>query len=127
VTNATDCDDADADAFPGQTAFFPTPRASGGYDYNCDAVETKQYPGITGFTCQACSVQTGGICQTCLGGVALSPGYNCKASCGGATASAGFKVVPTPNCGATHTLSTCSASASCGVQETNTTATQGCR
>jgi hypothetical protein len=31
-----DCDDADEDAHPGQADFFISPRASGGYDYDCD-------------------------------------------------------------------------------------------
>ena len=31
----TDCDDANINAKPGQTACFTTPRANGSYDYNC--------------------------------------------------------------------------------------------
>jgi hypothetical protein len=37
----TDCDDTDYDAKPGQTAFPQDARTSGGYDYNCDNVLTK--------------------------------------------------------------------------------------
>jgi hypothetical protein len=36
-----DCDDTDFDAKPGQTAFPQDARNSGGYDYNCDNVITK--------------------------------------------------------------------------------------
>jgi len=44
----TDCDDADANAFPGQTAFFDTPSAgAGSFDYNCNGnpneKETVEY------------------------------------------------------------------------------------
>ncbi len=34
-----DCDDNDARAFPGQTAFYDTERTSGGYDFDCNNVE----------------------------------------------------------------------------------------
>lgn len=36
---ADDCDDSDPFTFPGQPAFFTSPRRAGGYDYNCDGVE----------------------------------------------------------------------------------------
>lgn len=35
VDNNDDCDDADEDAFPGQTEFFGEPRVGGGFDYDC--------------------------------------------------------------------------------------------
>ena len=38
-----DCCDTDSNAYPGQTAYFSTPTACGGYDYNCDGVATPQY------------------------------------------------------------------------------------
>jgi hypothetical protein len=38
-----DCCDADPNAYPGQTAYFTTPTACGGYDYDCDGVATPQY------------------------------------------------------------------------------------
>ncbi len=43
VTNGSDCDDADEDAFPGQTLFFGRSRAGGGWDFNCDGSEDMQY------------------------------------------------------------------------------------
>jgi len=74
-----DCDDLDEDAHPGQTEWFTEPRVSGGFDYDCDGVES---PGLdtTGgsscywdwFTCRGdgwvdgvpgCGVQ--GIWHTC--------------------------------------------------------------
>lgn len=39
-----DCDDNDARAYPGQTDFFDTPRSSGGYDFDCNAVDEPQHP-----------------------------------------------------------------------------------
>ncbi|MGD0524858.1 MAG: hypothetical protein ABSE49_06935 [Polyangiaceae bacterium] len=39
----TDCCDQDAHVHPGQTAYFTTPGACGGYDYNCDGKESPEY------------------------------------------------------------------------------------
>lgn len=39
---ADDCDDNDGRAFPGQSQYFSTPRASGGFDFNCDGNESMQ-------------------------------------------------------------------------------------
>jgi len=47
-----DCDDFEPLAFPGQTGFFASPTAGGGFDYNCDGTEAMQYP--SGFSCPAC-------------------------------------------------------------------------
>jgi hypothetical protein len=38
-----DCCDQDAHVHPGDTAYFTTPGACGGYDYNCDGKETEEY------------------------------------------------------------------------------------
>jgi len=46
-----DCDDTAPSVFPGQTAFFATPRAGGGFDYDCDGIQTQQFP-TTGFCSQ---------------------------------------------------------------------------
>jgi hypothetical protein len=47
----TDCDDGDARAYLGQTAFFETPRASGGYDFDCNGSDEAQYAS----GCEACA------------------------------------------------------------------------
>jgi hypothetical protein len=40
---AGDCDDADPNAHPGQTAFFSvTTKGKGNFDYNCDKIEEKE-------------------------------------------------------------------------------------
>lgn len=44
VEQGGDCDDADSAAFPEQDRFLSEARANGSYDYNCDGVETQQYP-----------------------------------------------------------------------------------
>jgi len=58
-----DCDDADARAFPGQTAYFTTARAGGSYDFDCDKSEKKQYPTAGGANCTS----PGGV-GNCIGG-----------------------------------------------------------
>ena len=41
-----DCDGNDARAFPGQTAYFGTPRSTvGGFDFDCDGTEVAFVPG----------------------------------------------------------------------------------
>jgi hypothetical protein len=39
-TNNTDCYDSNANAYPGQTAYFTTNRGDGSFDYNCDSAQT---------------------------------------------------------------------------------------
>jgi len=46
-----DCDDAEPNAFPGQSIFFDLPRASGGFDYDCNGSEEK-FDTEAGGTCQ---------------------------------------------------------------------------
>lgn len=42
AASSDDCDDGDARAFPGQTAFFDTPLPDGTFDFDCDKVETPR-------------------------------------------------------------------------------------
>lgn len=84
VANGQDCDDKQAAVHPGQSAYFQLPVGLiGGYDYNCDGVEEKQYPALVscqqaGSTCvgdgwqvyvPACGL--GGLFSTCK----LSDGF----------------------------------------------------
>jgi prepilin-type N-terminal cleavage/methylation domain-containing protein len=39
-TTSTDCYDSNANAYPGQTAWFSVDRGDGSYDYNCDGLST---------------------------------------------------------------------------------------
>jgi hypothetical protein len=51
VGSSDDCDDGDARAFPGQTAFFnDRPRANGTWDFDCDGVQRPEHSTQV-FTC----------------------------------------------------------------------------
>ncbi|MGH7268885.1 MAG: hypothetical protein ACREJ3_00515 [Polyangiaceae bacterium] len=60
VANNTDCDDANANAYPGQTAYFSTPRSNGSYDYNCDGSEEGTNAVYPGGTCGYCEETSSG-------------------------------------------------------------------
>jgi len=47
----TDCDDAEEAAFPGSTLFRTYRRAGGGFDWNCDGVETLKFTGHDATSC----------------------------------------------------------------------------
>jgi hypothetical protein len=66
----TDCDDDDARAKPGQMSYFDTPRASGGYDFNCDNVDEPKMP--TSCTCP------GNVLQVPAGGAGCGVMGNIK-------------------------------------------------
>jgi hypothetical protein len=126
VLKTGDCDDADANAFPGQTAYFDVPRTGGSFDYNCDGSQTKQYGTVSG-NCDKCGQNVAGNCTTCLLNVAYA-GYNCVANCGGPGATVGYKTGTAPNCGIAATLYTCSATGTaCGTAESSATVKQPCR
>ncbi len=42
VPDASDCNDGDGNAFPGQTTWFTTPNTGGDFDYDCDEAETQE-------------------------------------------------------------------------------------
>ncbi len=70
-----DCDDANRDAHPGQTACFTTPRSNGSFDYDCDGEIEKQLS----ISVTSCSLTT-----------------SCNLGCGGYN----YTVQSTPiNCG----------------------------
>ncbi len=55
VTNNSDCDDNNANAFTGQTAYFSTPRSNGSYDYDCDGMQEGTTAVLSGASCGFCS------------------------------------------------------------------------
>ena len=51
VAKGLDCDDADPDAHPGQTAFFEQPtQGTKSFDFNCDKVDEKEHPSLVNCT-----------------------------------------------------------------------------
>lgn len=119
VKTSTDCDDANADAHPGQTGWFTAPRANGSYDYNCDGQQTQQYAKLLASeSCHSCP--SGGVaCPACT--IAHNSGYACTGSACQATVWQGFST--SVACGYPGTLDSCS---SCTATEQSWTATQGC-
>lgn len=115
-----DCDDADPEVHPGQRKFFTVPRKNlGGFDYDCDGVETQQYG--AGGNLRVCTVceDLGDFC-----GVAL--GFT-NEPCNQVPA-AFTNLAVAPACGTTGTLRRCKAAGACQVGGSETeTATQGCR
>lgn len=96
-SSCDDCDDADKNAFPGQTSYFAVPRVGGGYDFNCSGTPEREFPNLV-----AC-VGAGG-------------------NCGGD----GW-VGSVPACGQAGQFATCLKDAGNCVQQTATTQTQTCR
>ena len=47
-TTASDCYDSNANARPGQTAWFNAHRGDGSFDYDCSGSQEKQYNGVSG-------------------------------------------------------------------------------
>jgi len=60
-----DCYDANANAKPGQTAFFTVDRGDGSFDYNCNLAKELEYPDATGLPCGDCGAQVGQFCYSC--------------------------------------------------------------
>jgi hypothetical protein len=82
-----DCCDGDPNVYPGQTTYFATPTACGGYDYDCDGIATTQY-GLA--SCQSSVLSCSG------------DGFNQITACG---VEASFSV-----CASSALLSPCTAS-----------------
>jgi hypothetical protein len=57
ATDATDCQDSNADVFPGQTLSFGTPYSTAfnqsSYDYNCDGIEEKDLESLGECMCDS--------------------------------------------------------------------------
>jgi hypothetical protein len=51
---AFDCDDADADVRPDQAAYFVRAATSGGYDFDCDRLESPRVD-VAGAACAGCT------------------------------------------------------------------------
>jgi hypothetical protein len=107
ITNSDDCDDTDVRAHPGQTQFFNTQRNGGGWDFNCDSKEERQYKQVATPTCQNCGWSSTSLgCMKCTQLLTIATfGLECGTSgCDVVTASA-FKDSVT--CGGKSTLYGC--------------------
>jgi hypothetical protein len=128
VADNTDCDDKDANAHPGQTAYYGGPSlGTGTYDYNCDGKIEKQTPEYPGGSCAYCG-SSGGTFLNCAASATCSStgaqsGFGCGLVSGGCSplcllycgtfSDTGF--TSAISCGAVGTLTicgTCSASGS---------------
>lgn len=74
TSNTLDCYDNNANAKPGQTAYFGTNRGDGSFDYDCDGSVTRDpslkindadgsHPNIGGYTYACNDVVTGSYCD----------------------------------------------------------------
>jgi hypothetical protein len=88
ANNAGDCCDTDANAHPGQSAYFTTADACGSFDYNCDSQATPKSNGPTDCGIPNCVVESG-VCT-------YVNGCTCNGSC---------QVWTTVACGQTYTSS----------------------
>ncbi len=84
VADNTDCDDHDANAFPGQTAYFSTTSAGvHTYDYNCDGMTEKGVPEYPSASCTFCpSACSGNGCSDPASSTCGSANAQGSLSCG---------------------------------------------
>lgn len=116
ATAGTDCCDTDANAKPGQTAYFSTARTTcGGFDYNCDGAESGTDDSIFA-GCSTCSPNVGtqscdAVCSgTCGTGWEGLPSCGVQGSYrlgGGCAEGAVYSSCTAANCGSTLKVRTC--------------------
>jgi hypothetical protein len=110
----TDCDDADANAFPGQTAFFATPSAgTGSFDYNCNGnPNEKETPEFTA-GCIFCVLDTNFFVCAKPAGTCATNGTQSALTCGRTKTCFGCCPITTSGltvsvaCGQSHTTTVC--------------------
>ncbi len=135
VSNKTDCYDANKDAHPGQTAFFPDDRGDSSFDYDCDNAQTKQYANVGGLKCIDCHPPGKLFCSFDCGvqlttGTVFSMAYQCEGSgqgpyCGGPKTRQGFHLDVA--CGKSGALYSCSMNTCDTSEQSLGSTTQGCR
>ncbi|HWE30822.1 MAG TPA: hypothetical protein VHB97_22600, partial [Polyangia bacterium] len=83
VADNTDCDDADANAHPGQTAFFATTSAGvHTFDYNCDGDPNGPEKETAEFVGGSCGFCSGGIGSCAKNATCAASGNTSAFSCG---------------------------------------------
>jgi len=105
-----DCCDTDIDAFPGQTQFFASPTACGGFDYNCDDFTTLSDGVVYGDMRKTGSNYVGGWKRYLGAPLGTAPGNSCVGDNnyvwnGGGTCGAFScgSAATASDCGSTHT------------------------
>jgi hypothetical protein len=125
--DGTDCYDINANAKPGQTAYFTTDRGDGSFDYNCNQAKELQYPDTTGLPCGDCGIKVNQVCFSCGAFPGINTyGMGCTAAnkCTGVGTLQGYdKPV---ECGKLDYLYSCGVCSSTKVKDTAPTL-QGCR
>jgi len=155
TVKADDCDDADPNVHPGQTAFFTTVSLGKHlFDYDCDGTTTKETPEYPGAICRFCGPTTACdsttttcstasqqsqlscttrtyTCRLCVVGQPCNPSCTC-CGCTGIFFSTGLITTGftrAVDCGMAGTLVTCGtcAAAGGGATSSNSSKVQGCR
>ena len=81
-TSYNDCCDTDSRAKPGQTTYYATPRSGcGGYDYNCDSVESRESTQLG--KCYNCWFDDGGDFRCHETSPGTTTGWSYRPACGG--------------------------------------------
>lgn len=112
VLNSNDCDDGDANAFPGQTKFFDVPRkGKGGYDYDCNNALAYKYPTVSSASgaCKLCNPVNPAACG--ITNCESRAAFACAAIIGCPYDKDGF--YNNPGCGNPGDLKTCHANIPC--------------
>jgi len=81
VNNNTDCYDGNANAHPGQTAYFTVDRGDGSFDYDCNGSNNYQYQSWIG-SISGCNFSCRSIPATWTCGAIISNGIVCGGASG---------------------------------------------
>ncbi len=79
VANADDCYDNNANAKPGQTAYFTVHRGDGSFDYNCDKSLDKKWGVVADASCKICSYAS--VCPLDTTPPCTSGAFSCPYLC----------------------------------------------
>ena len=111
AANNADCYDANANAHPGQTGFFPDHRGDLSFDYDCDGKVTKKIPKVDINACRDCGTFIPGTCWNCgngpIPGGLNTYGFGCNgnSNCSSSGPATGF--ASDVACGTAAKLSKC--------------------
>ncbi len=63
VSDSSDCDDQNSDAYPGQTSWFDVDRGDGSFDYDCDGVETGEDETVASCSLKPSGTSDDSVCE----------------------------------------------------------------